>query len=163
MLNFIFSYPVVISCHHLRQVGDEQNHYYPDGVYKIYPTGSQPIMAYCDMSRDGGGWTLLVTSHTNTWTAQNVKLRNVNSPKLTDDHSILQYADSIKDNINVAGSTFEYRLEAQSQGNSMYSGYLNFRHTGQGGCRVSLGGHNKNIIHNEGQQSCCLQSDRHSN
>ena len=130
-VKFYFSYPVVISCHHLRQVGDEQNHYYPDGVYKIYPTGSQPIMAYCDMSRDGGGWTLLVTSHTNTWTAQNVKLRNANSPKLTDDHSILQYADSIKDNINVAGSTFEYRLEAQNQGNSMYSGYLNFRHTGQ--------------------------------
>ncbi|PFX13518.1 Disintegrin and metalloproteinase domain-containing protein 9 [Stylophora pistillata] len=110
------SCPVVISCHHLRQVGDEQNHLYPDGVYKIYPTGSQPIMAYCDMSRDGGGWTLLVTSHTNTWTTQNLKLRNANSPKVTDDYSILQFADSIKDNINVAGSTFEYRLEAQSRG-----------------------------------------------
>lgn len=108
------SCPVVISCHHLQQVGKEQNHDYPDGVYKIYPTGPQPIMAYCDMSRDGGGWTLLVTSHTNGWTAENVRLKNSNSPKLTNDYSILQYADSIKDNINVAGSKFEYRLEAQS-------------------------------------------------
>ncbi|RMX54469.1 hypothetical protein pdam_00013189 [Pocillopora damicornis] len=110
------SCPKVISCRHLQQVGEETNHNYPDAVYKIYPTGSQPIMAYCDMSRDGGGWTLLVTSHTNSWMAQNVKLRNANSPKLTDDYSILQYADSIKDNIKVAGSTFEYRLEAQSRG-----------------------------------------------
>ncbi|XP_066014989.1 uncharacterized protein [Pocillopora verrucosa] len=110
------SCPKVISCRHLLQVGEETNHNYPDAVYKIYPIGSQPIMAYCDMSRDGGGWTLLVTSHTNSWTAQNVKLRNANSPKLTDDYSILQYADSIKDNIKVAGSTFEYRLEAQSRG-----------------------------------------------
>ncbi|RMX44841.1 hypothetical protein pdam_00009262 [Pocillopora damicornis] len=108
------SCPVVISCHHLQKVGKEQNHDYPDGVCKIYPTGPQPIMAYCDMSRDGGGWTLLVTSHTNGWTAENVRLKNSNSPKLTNDYSILQYADSIKDNINVAGSKFEYRLEAQS-------------------------------------------------
>ena len=107
---------MVISCHHLQQVGKEQNHDYPDGVYKIYPAGPQPIMAYCDMSRDGGGWTLLVTSHTNGWTAENVRLKNSNSPKLTNDYSILQYADSIKDNINVAGSKFEYRLEAQSPG-----------------------------------------------
>lgn len=69
------------------------------------------------MSRDGGGWTLLVSSHTNSWTAQNVKLRNADSPKLNEDYSILQYADNIKDNINVAGSKFEYRLEAQSRGN----------------------------------------------
>lgn len=112
-----FLLSVVLSCRHLRQVMEEKNLKYPDGVYKIYPIGSQPIMAYCDMSRDGGGWTLLVTSHTNSWTAQNVKLRNANSPKLTEDYSILQYADSIKDNINVDGSKIEYRLEAQSRGN----------------------------------------------
>ena len=133
IVNFCICYSEVISCRHLLQVGEETNHNYPDAVYKIYPIGSQPIMAYCDMSRDGGGWTLLVTSHTNSWTAQNVKLRNANSPKLTDDYSILQYADSIKDNIKVAGSTFEYRLEAQSRGNSLYSRNLVPFQTGRAG------------------------------
>ena len=133
IVNFYICYSEVISCRHLLQVGEETNHNYPDAVYKIYPIGSQPIMAYCDMSRDGGGWTLLVTSHTNSWTAQNVKLRNANSPKLTDDYSILQYADSIKDNIKVAGSTFEYRLEAQSRGNSLYSRNLVPFQTGRAG------------------------------
>jgi len=110
------SCPVAISCRHLQQIAQEKNHYYPDGVYKINPTGSQEIKAYCDLSRDGGGWTLLVASHTNSWTAQNVILRNANSPTLYGDYSILKHADSIKDNINVAGLKFEYRLEAQSRG-----------------------------------------------
>ena len=114
---FRMLYAVVMSCRQLQKIGLEKNHNYSDGVYKIYPTGSKPIMTYCDMSRDGGGWTLLVSSHTNSWTAQNVKLRNPNSPKLNDDYSILKYADGIKDNIYVAGSKFEYRLEAQSRGN----------------------------------------------
>ena len=146
----------MISCRHLQQVGEERNHNYPDAVYKIYPTGSQPVMAYCDMSRDGGGWTLLVTSHTNSWTAQNVKLRNANSPKLTDDYSILQYADSIKDNIKVAGSTFEYRLEAQSRGNSLYQGSLfPFKRAEQGllAKRVSVAAITKCGQH-ESQKSC---------
>ena len=110
----------VISCRHLQRIAREKNHFFPDGVYKIYPTGSRPVMTYCDMTRDGGGWTLLVTSHTNSWKAQNVKLRNTNYPKLTDDFSILQYADSIKNNKEVTGTTFEYRLEAQSRGNKVF-------------------------------------------
>jgi hypothetical protein len=73
-------------------------------------------MTYCDMTRDGGGWTLLVTSHTNTWTAENVLLRNSKSPNLLKDFSILSRADDIKNNIYVSGQTFEYRLEAQSRG-----------------------------------------------
>lgn len=68
------------------------------------------------MSRDGGGWTLLVASHTNSWTTANVLLRNAKSPNLYQDYSILKYGDKIKDNLNVEGLSFEYRLEAQSRG-----------------------------------------------
>lgn len=94
------------------------NLHLPDAIYKIYPQGlsRKPILAYCDMSRDGGGWTLLVTSRTNTWTAPNMTLRNIMSPSLTQDYSMLKYADDIKDNLNVDGKTFEYRLEAQTRG-----------------------------------------------
>ena len=114
-LVYFLPFLVAMSCRHLQKIAQEKNRYYPDGVYKINPTGFQEILAFCDMSRDGGGWTLLVASHTNSWTENNVILRN--SPKLYDDYSILKYADSIKDNINVGGTKFEYRLEAQSRGN----------------------------------------------
>jgi len=68
------------------------------------------------MSRDGGGWTLLVTSHTNTWTAENIRMRNMNTPRIDNDYSILGKADIIKDSIGVQGTSFEYRIEAHEFG-----------------------------------------------
>lgn len=58
----------------------------------------------------------MVTSSTASWTKDDVTLRNSNKPGLTGDYSILKYADVIKDDVNVVGNTFEYRLEAQERG-----------------------------------------------
>lgn len=89
---------------------------FPDGVYTINPDGKGTVDTYCDMSRDGGGWTLLVTSHTNTWSASDVRKRNHNRPTLNGDFSILYKADDIKDSVNVKGNWFEYRIEANERG-----------------------------------------------
>lgn len=85
-------------------------------MYTINPDGKGTVNTYCDMSRDGGGWTLLVTSHTNTWTAKNVRKRNENKPTLNGDFSILYKADFIKDSLNVGGDWFEYRIEGNERG-----------------------------------------------
>lgn len=105
------------SCLDIHSHGVKHSKSLKDGIYfvrMINESTYQPV--YCDMSRDGGGWTLLVTSHTATWTQDNVLLRNADKPSMTVDYSILKYADSIKDNVNVVGTTFEYRLEAQDRG-----------------------------------------------
>ena len=75
------------------------------------------------MSRDGGGWTLVVSSHSNTWTADNVKNRNVDSPALYSDYSILKDADIIKDTY-LTNDAVQYRLEAQNFGKS-HHGWIN--------------------------------------
>ena len=106
----------VHSCQHLLSLGKQTGVQFPDGVYTINPDGKGPVNTYCDMTRDGGGWTLLVTSHTHTWTANNVKKRNQNQPTLNGDFSILYKADEIKNSLNVEGDWFEYCMEANERG-----------------------------------------------
>ncbi|PFX30175.1 Retinol dehydrogenase 8 [Stylophora pistillata] len=107
---------MVHSCHHLLSLGKQTGVQFPDGVYTINPDGKGAVNTYCDMTRDDGGWTLLVTSHTNTWTADNIRQRNPNRPTLNGDFSILNKADDIKNSLNVAGEWFEYRIEGQERG-----------------------------------------------
>ncbi|XP_078585634.1 von Willebrand factor D and EGF domain-containing protein-like [Branchiostoma floridae x Branchiostoma japonicum] len=84
-----------------------------DGVYKIN-IDWQTTPVYCDMSRDGGGWTLIVTSMSmGVWDKVNILSYNEDSPTLHGDYSILGQADRIKAT-GVSAGFFEYRLEAEA-------------------------------------------------
>jgi len=83
----------------------------PDGVYWM---AGKSVPVYCDFSHDGGGWTLLVTSVSRDgWSVLAALARDVYSPSLTDNYSILGYADAIRD-LGKTGK-FAYRIEGQAQ------------------------------------------------
>lgn len=102
------------SCKAIKLVLAKEGKPLHDGIYTISPTEGTKYKVYCDMTRNGGGWTLIVSSHTNTWTSDNVRLRNADEPSITTDYSILKRADGIKRNYLI--QYFEYKLEAHSRG-----------------------------------------------
>ena len=95
----------------------ERCHRRRDGVYTVYLQDAhtaKQLKVFCDMTHDGGGWTLLVTSASNKgWTYQNVKNRNEDEPSISKDYSMLQEGDTIK---SVSVGPFLYKIEASERG-----------------------------------------------
>ena len=67
---------------------------------------AEPV--YCDMSHDGGGWTLLLTSVSQDgWSLENLLERDPEHPALDHNYSILRHAERLK--ALGSGPRFEYR------------------------------------------------------
>ena len=95
----------------------------PSGLYWIQNANinsGTAVQIYADMTRNGGGWTLLVANGANIWTAAQALLSNETNPpsdptiltSQSNKYSILQWADHIKR----SASGFDYRFEAQTLG-----------------------------------------------
>ena len=103
------------SCKAVKLILESESRPVYDG-YTIQPQDGLTLKVYCDMTRDGGGWTLIVSSHSNTWTSDNVRLRNEDKPNTMEDYSILKHGDALKRSYLISENTFQYRLEAQTMG-----------------------------------------------
>ncbi|KAK3726269.1 hypothetical protein QZH41_003046 [Actinostola sp. cb2023] len=103
------------SCNDIKVHGVRAGQTYKDGYYMIRVINEyQYLPVFCDMTSEPGAFTLIVTSRHNQWTRAQVPARNVFTPSLNNDYSILKYADMIKNLGNNA--TFEYKLDANERG-----------------------------------------------
>jgi hypothetical protein len=102
----------VVTCNRILSGGRIPSHAHSrDGLYDILVMKNSQTAAaehvsyklFCDMTRDGGGWTLVLTSIGSDWKDETIRLSGM--PSLTSDYSILAWADRIK--ASGIGNTFE--------------------------------------------------------
>lgn len=104
------------SCLVLKEIFEYENRPLINDVQTLIPKTGVSLKTYCDLTSFGGEWTLILSSDSNSWTKENVLLRNTDNPDLKKDYSILQYPDLFKESYLIADSTFQYLLEANQKG-----------------------------------------------